>query len=93
MKKRSGATKSDLKRLDAMTDADIDYSDIEPTPDDFWATAEVMIGGKQAISLRLDPDVVAFFKAQGKGYQTAMNRVLRQYMEVQKSKRRTKAGG
>jgi uncharacterized protein (DUF4415 family) len=78
-----------LKRLDSMTDADIDYSDIAPTPDNFWAQAEVIIGGKQAISLRLDPDVVAFFKEQGKGYQTAMNRVLRQYMEAHKGKRKT----
>jgi uncharacterized protein (DUF4415 family) len=74
-----------------MTDADIDYSDIPPTADAEWAQAEVFIGGKQAISLRLDPDVVAFFKEQGKGYQTSINRVLRQYMEAQKAKRKSKA--
>lgn len=88
MKRKSTTIKSDLKRLDAMTDADIDYSDIPPTDETFWANSEVFIGGKQAISLRLDPDVVAFFKEQGKGYQTAMNRVLRQYMEAHKMKRK-----
>jgi uncharacterized protein (DUF4415 family) len=88
MAKKLSTTKSDLKRLDAMTDEDIDYSDIPPTTDEEWARAEVFIGGKQAVSLRLDPDVVAFFKEQGKGYQTAMNRVLRQYMEAHKSKRK-----
>lgn len=88
MKKKPAATKSDLKRLDTMTDTDIDYSDIPPTPDDFWSQAEVFVGGKQAVSLRLDPDVVAFFKEQGKGYQTAMNRVLRQYMEAHKARRK-----
>jgi len=88
MKKTSGRIKSDLKRLDSMTDADIDYSDIPPITDEEWATAEIFIGGKQAVSLRLDPDVVTFFKEQGKGYQTAMNRVLRQYMEAHKGKRK-----
>lgn len=88
MKKKSATIKSDLKRLDAMTDADIDYSDIPPTDEKFWANAEVFIGGKQAISLRVDPDVLLFYKEQGKGYQTAMNRVLRQYMEAHKAKRK-----
>ena len=36
---------------------------------------------KQLISIRYDADVIAFFKAQGKGYQALMNNVLRQYME------------
>ena len=38
---------------------------------------------KAAISLRLDTDVLAFFKAQGRGYQTRINAVLRRYMEAQ----------
>ena len=38
---------------------------------------------KQLTSLRLDPDVLAWFKAQGKGYQTRMNAVLRAYMKAQ----------
>lgn len=40
---------------------------------------------KTAISLRVDPDVLAFFKAQGKGYQTRMNAVLRAYVRAQKA--------
>ena len=40
---------------------------------------------KAAISLRLDPDVLAWFKAQGPGYQTRMNAVLKAYMDVSRS--------
>jgi uncharacterized protein (DUF4415 family) len=36
---------------------------------------------KQLVSIRYDKDVIAFFKAQGKGYQSLMNNVLRNYME------------
>ena len=49
-----------------------------------WARAELVIPEpKQMISLRLDPDVLDFFKAQGKGYQTRINAVLRAWMEAQ----------
>ncbi|MGR3373791.1 BrnA antitoxin family protein [Pseudooceanicola nanhaiensis] len=56
--------------------------------DDFeldWDTAVLVIPEpKQAISLRVDQDVLAFFKAEGPGYQTRMNAVLRAYMEAKK---------
>lgn len=49
-----------------------------------WARAELVIPEpKQMISLRLDADVLDFFRAQGKGYQTRINAVLRAYMEAQ----------
>ncbi len=76
--------KSNLKHLDTMTDSDIDYSDIPELGDEFWKDAKLLAGGKKAISLRVDEDVLAFYKARGKGYQTVMNKVLRQYMESQK---------
>lgn len=41
---------------------------------------------KKLISLRLDPDIVEFFRSQGKGYQTRMNAVLRAYMEAVEKK-------
>ncbi|MBW7922570.1 MAG: BrnA antitoxin family protein [Rubellimicrobium sp.] len=57
-------------------------------PEEFevdWSRAELVIPEpKQAISLRVDADVLDFFRAQGKGYQTRMNAVLRAYMEAQK---------
>ena len=63
--------------------------DVEaPDPDDIevdWATARVVMPEpKQALSIRLDQDLVDFFKAQGKGYQTRINAVLRAYMEAQR---------
>jgi uncharacterized protein (DUF4415 family) len=42
----------------------------------------VMPQGKKAISLRIDPDVLTYFKSWGKGYQTRMNAILRAYMEA-----------
>ncbi len=50
-----------------------------------WSAAElVMPEAKRAISLRLDADVLDFFRSQGKGYQTRINAVLRSYMKAQK---------
>lgn len=62
---------------------------IEPEPDEDefevdWSKARLVIPEpKKPVSIRLDPDVLAFFKAQGKGYQTRINAVLRAYMEAQ----------
>ena len=51
-------------------------------PDDFWRTAErIEPGTKVPISIRLDADVVEWFRAQGKGYQTQINEVLRHYVQ------------
>lgn len=53
-----------------------------------WASAEVVVPEpKRLISLRLDADVVEFFRRQGKGYQTRMNAVLRAYKEAQEKTR------
>ncbi len=42
--------------------------------------------GKRAVSIRLDEDVIDFFKKEGKGYQTRINAVLRAYMNAMKAK-------
>ena len=50
-------------------------------PADFWTAADVVVPPrKQAISLRVDEDVLAWFKRQGPRYQTKMNAVLRTYV-------------
>lgn len=50
-------------------------------PADFWAAADVVVPSrKRAISLRVDQDVLAWFKRQGPRYQTKMNAVLRTYV-------------
>ena len=53
-----------------------------------WASARLVVPeAKAAISIRLDPDVLAFFRAGGRGYQTRINAVLRAFMEAQKKER------
>ena len=82
MTKFTGET--NWKRLRSMKDEDIDYSDIPPLPDDdnFWAKAEIVIPQKKkAISIRLDQDVIGWFKNQGDGYQSRINAVLRSYIK------------
>ncbi len=60
----------------------IDFSDIPETTSEFWANAEVrMPKEKTAISIRLDADIIEFFKKQGKGYQSKINVALRSYIE------------
>ena len=75
---------TDWERVDALTDEEIDTSDIPPLDDDFFANAELkMPEPKQAITIRVDKDVLEWYKSQGKGYQTRMNAVLRMYMDKQ----------
>lgn len=62
----------------------IDFSDIPETDAGFWAKAELRVPmNKQGVFLRIDPEVLNWFKEQGKGYQTRMNAVLRSYVESQ----------
>jgi uncharacterized protein (DUF4415 family) len=62
-------------------DETIDYSDIPQLGEDFFRTAEwLMPAGKSEVSLRLDKDVLDFFRLTGKGYQSRINAVLRAYM-------------
>ena len=82
--------KTDWARVDALTDEEIEAS-VRDDPDwaNFidvdWSKAVVVVPRKKkAISIRLDEDVVDFFKAQGEGYQTRVNAVLRHYMESTK---------
>jgi uncharacterized protein (DUF4415 family) len=75
--------KKELASLAALPDAQIDTSDIPELPPEAWKDA---VRGrfyrpvKQPISMRLDADVVAWLKKRGKGYQTRVNRILRQTM-------------
>jgi uncharacterized protein (DUF4415 family) len=54
-------------------------------PDDFWRTAEVQLPKvKKPISLRVDPDILEYFKAQEGGHLTRMHAVLRAYVDAHK---------
>src|ERR1700689_1913414 len=80
-KKRS---RTDWKRIDAMRDEDIDFSDIPEQGSDFFKHAILWPGPKKQITLRIDPDVLTFFRQHGRGYQSTINAVLRKYMEARK---------
>jgi|GraSoiStandDraft_45_1057281.scaffolds.fasta_scaffold1280522_2 uncharacterized protein (DUF4415 family) len=76
-----------LQRLDAMTDEDIDYSEIPPLTPEIFAKAVVRKGlkpvtRKAQITLRVDAEVLEWFKKQGKGYQTQINAILKAYKEA-----------
>jgi len=78
--------KSDLKRIDATRDEDIDYSDIPEFDETFLESVAMKFSpGKKQIALRVDTDVLEWMKAQGKGYQSRMNAVLRAYYEAHRN--------
>ena len=72
---------AELQRLAAIPDKDIDTSDIPQITD--WSGAEI---GKfyrpvqQQVTMRINADVLAWFKGQGETYQTAVNKALREHM-------------
>lgn len=79
----------DLERVRTMTDEEVMATsppELADLPDDFWDNAVMMPPvTKEAISLRVDDDTLAWFRAGGPGYQTRMNAVLRSYMERMKA--------
>lgn len=78
-------TKKAKARLTALQDKDIDFSDIPVTYGVAWKRPDLLIPAenKRQITLRIDGDVLAFFKTTGRRYQTRMNEVLRSYMNAQ----------
>jgi len=88
-KKRS---RTNWKKVDSLPDAKIDYSDIPELGSKFFRHAIRWPGKKRQITLRLDPDILAFFRRHGKGYQTTINAVLRSYMETQKDRTTSRSG-
>ena len=79
-------SRTNWKRVDSMTEQEIDYSEIPELGPDFFSEAIRWPGKKKQITLRLDPDVLAFFRKHGKGYQTIINAVLRKYVESRKGR-------
>ncbi len=84
--------KTDWAAVDALTDEEIEAAvrkDPEAAPLDFdWSDATLVIPPKKkAISIRVDEDVLDYFKNEGAGYQRRMNAVLRSYMQQKRKKR------
>lgn len=83
--KKSRIDETDYERLRNMTDEDIDFSEIpEITPEMFargiWRRNFQPIPRKKQLTIRIDGDVVDWYKSQGRGYQTRINSLLRAYM-------------
>ena len=80
-------SKERLAQLEAIRDEDIDCSDIPELDADFWKHAKMSVPpGKKQLTIRLDADVLAWLKAQGKGYQSRINAILRSYYEAHQGK-------
>lgn len=79
MKKPSN---TDWQRLAEMPDEAIDTDDIPELDDAFFEQAQLKVPGKRPVTIRLDSDVIDWFKSQGQGYQTRINQLLRRYMEA-----------
>ncbi len=90
MKKKSTIARYSLSEIEALRQRGLDktraaVTRAESLGDDFWKSARVVMpSGKTSVHLRLDSDVVEWFRARGKGHLTRMNTVLRTYVDAQK---------
>lgn len=91
-KRPTQPTAAQRKRLQAVADkpdADINYGDIPALSPEFWATHRPARGEPKAqVTLRIDRDVLDYFKDGGAGYQTRINDVLRSFVAAHLSSRR-----
>ncbi len=81
MRKLTKEQKRDIRVIAAKRDADIDFSDVPRVLD--WSGAEIgkfYLPKKKPVTMRLDSDVIAWLKADGRGYQTKANWLLRNAM-------------
>ncbi len=82
----NSTSRTNWAALEAMSDEDIDYSDIPPLTDEFFERATLRIPVDRIENLvQLDPDVKQWFQGQGDQYKTLINSVLRQYIENNKT--------
>jgi uncharacterized protein (DUF4415 family) len=97
MKKKhiSHNSQTDWDRVDNLRDEEIDFSDSPEVTPEMFAKAVLRKGlkpvsKKTQVTLRIDDDVLTWFKKQGKGYQTKINSLLKAYKEAhQKESGRT----
>ena len=82
IKKRS---RTNWAKIDALKNNAIDFSDIPEQGKAFFKRAELKLPEpKTAVTIRLDRQVLNWFKTKGPGYQTRINALLRAYMEAHK---------
>ena len=84
-----GEGRTDWRRVDATTAADIEHQAQEDEAPDEWCEEAAVAGlpsRKTAVNIRLDQDILDFFKRTGPGYQTRINAVLRTFVEHRRTK-------
>jgi uncharacterized protein (DUF4415 family) len=91
LKAQRAASRTDLSKVDATTDADLERLVAEDederglTPD--WTRAKLVLPqAKQSVHLRLEKEIITFFKSQGKGHISRMQAVLKAYVEAHKER-------
>jgi uncharacterized protein (DUF4415 family) len=83
--RKQSTSRTNWTKLHSKDDSNISYEDSPETTKEFWKDAKVhMPVHKQPISLRLDEDIIIYFKKQGPGYQSKMNAVLKAYIKSHK---------
>jgi len=87
---RAKKTRTDWARVDAMTEQEVEANaasdpDNPPWTEHMIAQARMVDPGKQALSIRLDRDIIDFFKHEGPGYQSRINAVLRTYVSARRA--------
>lgn len=76
---------NELKKLSKMPEEKIDYSDIPELDKNFWENVEIEFPKtKKLVSIRLDSDLVFWYKSRFTEYQTAINAILKAYMNAHK---------
>jgi len=89
---RPAESQTDWRRLDAMTEEEVerlaaeDMAELGMDPDWMEQATVRFPRPKERVTVRLDPDILDWLKAQGRGYQTRINAILRAYYEAQKAK-------
>ena len=87
-RRRRGEDRTDYARLDAMTKAEVEATAEGEGEFDWTRTQTGFPLPKRQLTMRLDGDIIDWFKRQGRGDQTRMNAVLRRFVEAQKSSAR-----
>jgi uncharacterized protein (DUF4415 family) len=80
----SDAQKARLEAVQVIPDEQIDYTDAPYLPNATWVKVAELPELKRQITLRLDADVLDFFRHTGSRYQTRINAVLRSYVDAHK---------
>ncbi len=81
--KKSSRSKTNITKLRQTNDTNINYKDNPATTKEFWEDAKIfMPQHKVHISLRLDENIINYFREEGKGYQSRINAILKAYINT-----------